>query len=175
MSFLQPSDFTGIIAVSSNKFTDDGIQDYIDKWESKYLQDLLGVDLYNEFIADLDTAPNITPASIPTDAKFTVIFNSFALDDGSCIRRSEGMKQMLRYLIYFDYVRDRNFAIDITGANKASYSNAETVKINETRAIENWNLGIKTYNMIQWYITDNPNSYDYSLENMQNKEIISWL
>ena len=175
MSFLQPSDFTGVKAVSTNEFTEDPVQAYIDKWEPLYLKELLGVDLYDEFIADLDTAPNITPTSVPTDPKFTVIFNAFSFDDGSSIRISDGMKEMLRLMIYFDYVRDVNFEVSITGATTGSYSNSEVARIVETRAIENWNEGIKSYCNIQWYIDDNPNDYDYSLENMQPKKTISWL
>jgi hypothetical protein len=175
MSFLAPSDFTGIKAVSTNEFTEDPVQAYIDKWEPQYLRELLGIDLYDEFVADLDTAPNITPASVPADPKFTVIFNAFSFDDDSIIRVSQGMKEMLKLMIYFDYVRDNNVELSITGATKGTYSNSEIARILETRAIENWNLGIETYKNIQWYIDDNPVPYDYDLENMQPKDTISWL
>ena len=64
MSFLQPSDFTGVIEQGTNEFTEPKIQFYIDKFEIRYLTYLLGASLYDEFVADLDTAPNITPASV---------------------------------------------------------------------------------------------------------------
>ena len=68
MSFLQPSDFIGIVSLSSNEFSDIQIQLYIDRYEPIYLTDLLGCEFYDEFIADLTPTP-AAPTSVPTDAK----------------------------------------------------------------------------------------------------------
>ena len=175
MSFLQPSDFKGLVAQAKNEFTNPKIQLYIDQYEVVYLTDLLGSAFYDEFVADLDTAPNITPASVPTDAKFTQIFNAFAIDEDPQVHISEGMKRMLEYFIMFEYARDNQYDFGITGATKNTFSNAEIAKLNNTNADRNYNLGIETYNQIQWYILDNPVPYDYDLENMQSKKFISWL
>ena len=179
MSFLQASDFTGVIEQGVNEFSSPKIQLYIDKFETFYLNWLLGATLYDEFIADLDTAPAITPASVPTSARFTVIFNKFRIDEDpntGCIHYSEGIKEMLKYFIYFEYLRDNQITATITGSTKNTFSNSEMAKIIETRIVENYNLGIKTYQEIQWYIDDeNPNDYDYDNYNGVHKDIMSWL
>ena len=81
-----------------------------------------------------------------------------------CIHYSEGIKEMLKYFIYFEYLRDNQTTMTITGATKNTFSNSEMARLVETRIIENYNLGIRTYQEIQWYIDDeNPLDYDYDL------------
>lgn len=179
MSFLQPSDFKGLFAQSNNEFTEPDIQAYINEYEVDYLTALLGCDMYTEFITDLDTAPNITTASVPVDAKFLVIFNAFCIDeDSSCSdgqRISKGFKDMLKGFIFFEYARDNQHDFSITGATKNKFSNSEIAVINHTKADKVYNNAIKSYQNIQWYICDNPLAYDYDNYNGNYKEIISWL
>jgi hypothetical protein len=177
MSFLAPSDFVGIVAQSTNTYTESDIQLYINKFEPKYLTDLLGATMYAAFVADLTPTPAVV-TSVPVDAKFTIIFNSFAIDEtlgSGCQHISEGMREMLKYFIFFHYARDNQFDFSIAGATKNQFSNAELMSINHTNAIDNYNLGVKTYEQIQWYICDNPVPYDYDDYNGLKKEFISWL
>lgn len=177
MSFLQPSDFTGIVSLSSNEFSDIQIQLYVDRYEPIYLTDLLGCEFYDEFIADLTPTPAV-PTSVPTDAKFTQIFNPFCIDKSTYSQHqhiSEGVLSMLKFFIYFEFARDNQFTMSLTGATKNNFSNSERARIVETRAIDNYNLGICTYNEIQWYINDNPVPYDYDLYNGIPKEFMTWL
>lgn len=178
MSFLQPTDFIGIYNISVNDLTEFELQDYIDRFEVRYLTDLLGCDMYDDFIADLDTAPLITTASVPVDPKFTVIFDAFCIDEDAnsgCQHVSEGFKEMLKAFIYFEYVRDNQVTMSITGATKNTYSNSEAARIWETRIMNNYNLGIRSYQEIQWYICDNPVPYDYDNYNGISKQPMSWL
>jgi len=178
MSLLQTSDFVGAVSLSQNEFDAVKLQLYIDRFEVRYLTDLLGCDMYDDFVADLIPTPAV-PTSAPTDAKFTAIFNPFCIDeqpDTGCQHVSEGIKEMLKFFIYFEWARDNQYTMAITGATKNTFSNAEIATIIETRATENYNLAIKTYQAIQWYIDDeNPNNYDYSNYNGIRKGIISWL
>lgn len=177
MSLLQPSDFVGLVAQSKNEFTTPAIQLYIDKYEEKYLTSLLGCDMYADYVADLLPTPAVA-TSVPQDAKFLAIFNSFCIDDtaySGCQRKSEGIKEMLKYFIFFEYARDNQFDFSITGATKNRFSNSEIAVINHTNAERNYNLGIETYHSIQWYICDNPDAYDYDNYNGENKDFISWL
>ena len=177
MSFLAPSDFVGLVAQSNNEHTTPVIQLYIDKFESKYLTSLLGADMYAAFVADLTPTPAVV-TSVPTDAKFTVIFNSFAIDDtygSGCQHISDGMRDMLKYFIFFEYARDNQFDFTLTGATKNKYSNSEIARMVSTNANRNYDLGVKTYQQIQWYICDNPVPYDYDNYNGIPKEFSSWL
>ena len=97
MSFLQPSDFKGLVSQSKNEFTTPKIQLYIDDYEPEYLQDLLGCEMYEEFVADLLPTPAV-PTSVPQDPKFLAIFNPFCFDGGlgtGCQYKSKGIKEML--------------------------------------------------------------------------------
>lgn len=177
MSFLQPSDFVGVVEQSTNEHTEPKIQAYIDRYEVRYLTDLLGCDLYDLFVADLTpAAPPILPTSVPQDAIFLSIFNAFCDDDGNTngIQHvSEGMLEMLKFFIMFEYAKDNQYDFAMTGATKNTFSNAEVFQLNGTNAIDNYNIGIKTYQEIQWFICDN--SVDYPLYNGIPKEDTSWL
>jgi len=175
MSFLQPSDFTGLVEQSTNEFTSPKIQLYIDRYEVRYLTDLLGCDLYDLFIADLLPTPPV-PTSVPQTAIYLSIFNAFCEDDGNtngCKHVSEGIIEMLKFFIMFEYANDNQYNFAITGATKNTFSNSELAKINTTNAIDNYNLGIKTYREIQWFICEN--STDYPTYNGEKKEYMTWL
>jgi hypothetical protein len=177
MSFLAPSDFTGKKAQTVNKFTEPKLQLYIDRYEPKYLRDLMGVDMYNDFVADLTPTPAATN-SVPTDPKFTVIFNAFQIDEDpgtGCQHISEGIKEMLKFFIMFEYARDNNHVFGITGATSNNYSNSELLRLVKTQCIENFNTAVDTFKAIQWYIDDNPNAYDYTNYNGKNKPKLGWL
>jgi hypothetical protein len=179
MSFLQPSDFIGLVAQGKNEFTTPAIQAYIDEYEVDYLTALLGCDMYTEFIADLDTTPNILPDSVPLSPKFTAIFNAFCIDDdGTCDndqRISKGFKEMLKYFIFWEYARDNQHEFVLTGATSNTFSNSQLVALSHTKLYKNYNLGIKTYKNIQWYICDNPENYDYDNYNGIRKDYSTWL
>lgn len=179
MSFLQSSDFTGKVNQTVNKFTDPKIQEYIDRYEPRYLRDLLGVDMYNEFVADLTpAAPPIIVTSVPVSAKFLEIFNAFQIDEGPSTgvqHISEGMVTMLKFFIMFEYSRDNNFVFGITGATENNYSNSELISLSKTQARENFNIAVATYRQIQWRIVDNPDARDYDNYNGKFKETLSWL
>ena len=163
MSFLQPSDFVGVFEQSTNEFTEDKMQAYINRYEPIYLRALLGATLYDEFVADLLPTPAV-PASVPQDVKFTVIFNAFNLDNGNTNgtqHNSEGMVEMLKFFVMFHYAVDNQFDWAMTGATKNSFSNAEIAQLNQTNAIDNFNEGVKTYCEIQWYINENPCDRDW--------------
>ena len=178
MSFLQPSDFTGLVAQSKNEFTEPKIQLYIDEYEPEYLQDLLGCAMYDDFVADL--LPTLAvPTSVPQDPKFLAIFNPFCIDtDTNCYNNKEvskGIKEMLKLFIFWEYARDNQQEFAITGATKNAFSNSELVALSHTRLYRNYNKGIETYKAIQWYICDNPENYDYDNYNGEHKDYIDWL
>ena len=178
MSFLQPSDFKGLVSQSKNEFTTPKIQLYIDEYEPEYLQDLLGCDMYDDFVADLLPTPAV-PTSVPQDPKFLAIFNPFCIDtDTNCYNNKEvskGIKEMLKFFIFWEYARDNQEEFAITGATKNAFSNSELVALSHTRLYRNYNKGIETYKAIQWYICDNPENYDYDNYNGEHKDFTDWL
>jgi len=177
MSFLQPSDFKGLVSQSKNEFTTPKIKLYIDEYEPEYLQDLLGCDMYDDFVADLIPTPAV-PTSVPQDPKFLAIFNAFCFDEGlgtGCQYKSVGIKEMLKFFIFWEYARDNQQEFAIAGATKNAFSNSELVALSHTRLYRNYNKGIETYKAIQWYICDNRENYDYDNYNGQFKDYTDWL
>ena len=83
-------------------------QNYLDKYEKYFLVHLLGADLYALFIADL-------VAGVPQTARFLDIYNPFEIDDGGCVRYSEGMKSAVMQYVYFYAVRDLSVKKTNTG------------------------------------------------------------
>jgi hypothetical protein len=167
--FLAADEFTSQYKVTVNTFTEADFQVYINKFVQKYLTDLLGVELYNLFIADL-------VADVPVTQIYLDLYNEFSFDDGvgsGCQHRSEGMIEMLKGFIYFHWLRDQFSQNVISGAVKNDYSNSVQARMVETNMESNFNEAIESYQQIQWYIEDNLDLYP--LYNGKKKEAISWL
>ena len=167
--YIAESDFEGQTKVAKDIYTKSGLQKYIDKFEVEYLQDLLGCTMYEEFATDFAII-----GTEPTDPKFTAIWEKFCID-GQCqdIHRSEGMKSMLSLFIYWEYLRDQFAKNNIGGMQKNEQANSTALDSQGTNVYTNYNEALETYCEIQWYITNNPDAYDYDSYNGQYKEIIS--
>lgn len=167
--FLTPTDFTGFYAISHGATNQDNkIEAYINEYEPDFLRDLLGVELYDLFVADLDPI-----TGLPVTARFLDIYNAIYLDDDSCIRISKGMKEMLKGFVYFNIVRDSDFHNTISGNVKNEFSNASSVTTIQMGLNERYNVALGYYNTIQWFICEN--SADYPEYNGQSKEVEVWL
>ena len=165
--FLTINDFIGFYKVSGNSHTQSELQTYIDNGEPRYLMELLGVELYNLFIADLN--PNFTPQS----QRFLDIFNPFSYDDDCGIVVSDGLIEMLKGFVYYDYVRDSDFFNTISGNVKHNYSNSSKARTVEYGLAERYNRALSTYIAIQDYIIKN--SQTYPEYNGQAKDVLIWL
>lgn len=153
MAILQTSDFaSGQYSIPQNQYSD--LQNYINEYEKFYLVRLLGVALYDLFIADL-TAP--TPQT-PQTAPYQAIFNPFQFDEGNCIYISEGIKKMLIQFVYFHYIRENQVKKTISG-NVIQVSEIAENKPFYGNIIDAYNKGVKNLMNIQWYIEDNSSVY----------------
>jgi hypothetical protein len=156
--YIQIADFKAQSNVAKDKFTKNELQDYIDKFEVIYLQDLLGAELYEEFATDFAIL-----GTEPTDPKFVEIWNSFAKDEScSGILRSIGIKEMLGMFINFEYIRDQPVKNNIGGPQVNVQANSSEPANIKTNLFTNYNEAISTYKSIQWIIHVNPNNYDWS-------------
>jgi len=160
MSILQTSDFIGQYQISQTVYG--SLTSYIEKYEQYYLLRLFGAELYNLFVSDLTGS---TP-QVPQTQKYIDLFNEFSIDDGNCIRRSEGMKQMLIQFIYFQFIRDTNFEVTDSGVMRTASEVSSILPYNGFNLIESYNQAVENYNNIQWYICDKP--LDYPEENVQH-------
>lgn len=150
------SDFTGKYEIHSGLYDQSKLQDYINIYEKRYLIELFGASLYNEFISDLD------PLNVPQSPNFLTIYNPFEMDTNVVIPHqiviSEGIKQMLKGFIYFEYLKDTTNQTTPNGLVIPSNENSTTATTLYSMMYTRYNEAIKTYRAIQWYIIDNYNA-----------------
>ena len=168
---VQISDFKGKYAVSQNAFDTVTLQSYIDKYETKYLYDLLGVALGDLLFADI-----ATPFTVPTTLIYQTIFNALNIDNANysyCDQiRSNGIKEMLIGFIYFEYIRTKAFVNTPVGSVVAQNEVSNISDFSSTLIYINYNEAVKSYKSIQNYIP--LYSSDYPTFNGVNKSYNSW-
>lgn len=144
------------------------LQDYIDKYEKRYLTELLGVDLYNEFQADLTLG-----GGTPTEQRFIDIFEPLSVDYNWTIIYSEGLIEMLKGFIYYEYIKDQISQMTPIGMVTPASQNSRESNSLYLQIYTRYNEAVRMYKAIQEYITDN--SADYSEFNGMRKMLITWL
>lgn len=122
MSIIVPSDFKGENTIAQVGGTVGGVsstvQWYIDKYEPKFLKELLGTDLYNEFIAGLQEDP------IP--------------EKWVELRDETDLKQMIIDYVYYYYMQNQATSTAGMSEVKGKTDNATPVN-NVTKMIRAWN------------------------------------
>jgi len=158
MSIVQTSDFsTGKYKLAVNRFSTADLTVFIQQREREYLVRLLGAELYALFIADLTGTP-----SVPQDARFTAIFEANQWDyDTNDPTISDGIKEMLKGIIFYHYVKDNNAYHTITGlvSNNNENSTPETKEKGMQYITQLYSNALETYSAIQRYISENSTTY----------------
>lgn len=145
------------------------IQDYIDMYEKPYLMKLLGAELYDEFEADL-----IAGGGYPTEARFQKIYDPFHEDFNFQVIISEGMKEMLLGLIYFEYAKDLSNQMTNNGLVKPQGENSKDISTLNAMYYTRFNQSVRTYKAIQQFIYW-VKAEDYSNRNGQALQYAYWI
>lgn len=153
-NIVQITDFkVGRFKIPTKTYSDNDLQSYIDRYHRHYLIRLLGIELYDLFIADLD------PLGVPQDPNYLAFYNPFTIQENGCFCDSEGMKEMIKALIYFHYVRDKNTVLTTIGPKQKRGENSQTLDIVSHDITTRYNEGINTYDCIQKKLHDDPTTY----------------
>jgi hypothetical protein len=151
------SDYKGKYKLSTGMYDQNKIQDYIDRYEPRYLRALMGVDLYNQFESDLD-------GGIPQSPNLLKIYNALYEDVGSFYYHwkrvyemydqieSEGIKEMLKGFIYFEYAKDLVNEMTPYGNVKPVAENSEVANTLFSMIYTRYNEAIRSYQSVQDYI-----------------------
>ena len=139
----------GLFQISTDRFTIDELQWYIQDNEKRYLDVLLGCELSGLFQADLVDGAPVTQ-------RFLDIFNPICEDIGECESPiiTRGIKDMLTCFIYFHYVRSQSVNNTITG-NVVGQNELTRQQYNSELAGSlsiRWNRGAKTAQGIRDFI-----------------------
>ena len=158
MAILQPSDFTDnpIYNIALTIQADAELETLIDDVEKNTLQELLGCDLYNLFIADLSAS---TP-QVPQTQIYLDIFNAFCFDHVLCgPQKSQGMKDLLMAFVYFEWHRYNLNKSVSTGIVRGDSENSNIVLAESFGTYDKYNRAVSSYRSIQQYISDNSTNY----------------
>lgn len=165
---LTIDDFVNKWELSTGIYDQTKLTSYIAKYEERYLLHLLGGDLYSSFESDLTPA---TP-QVPQSPNFLKIFNPFYMDwnqslslSGNSlygyrlnqILESDGILDMLKGFIYWEYARDLMNQQTPYGNVKQRAENSVVVDGPHSLMWERYNEAIRTYRTIQEYINGNQN------------------
>jgi hypothetical protein len=154
---ISVQDFVGKYELHKGMFVQSKLQNYIDIYVPRYLKQLLGVDFYNQFVSDLLN-------DVPQSPNFLDIFNPISEDLGysfyteygmqvsNSMILSDGMIEMLKGFIYFEYAKDLYNQMTPYGNVKPVSENSEIVSTGFSLMYTRYNEAINSYRAIQRYI-----------------------
>jgi hypothetical protein len=133
------------------KSINDTIESYISIYEENYLRELLGINLFNLYKADVVDY-------LPESIEFLTITNPLFVEQDGYSIISQGLKNMLLGFIFFEYVRDVKIKQSMSGAvvNKVDSSSND---FTQEYLYQRYNESIDIYKNIQMYIELNKDIY----------------
>lgn len=146
--FISESQFVGTINLD---FGNAGFpNDHAAEFEKKFLIKLLGMDLYRALIDDLDVNND------PQTDKYVKLVDGISAgytDESGYKQQLEGIKSMLKYLFFAEYVEASIYTHTTTGVIQAQVSNATISEIGTAKQkVHAQNLGVDYFNQLIAYI-----------------------
>ena len=160
-------DYINEYAISTNKYDKAELSNYINRYEKLFLIELFGAELELNIINDLDVNNN------PVTPRYVALWDEFYKDYKDELLISEGVKEILKAVIYFHYNRDQKNKNTITGNVVNQNSVSRESRLAETNISRLYNNAIRSYKTIQKYIQDNPEGYVYEEFNGKDKEYLT--
>ncbi len=152
-NIVEISDFIGAAKIQKGTFNTDPFNSIRDEFSDDYIYRLLGVELGDLFLADLDAN------GVPQTARFITIFNAIKQDrDNGGILNSKGIKYYITMIVFFFYARNNNIAISLAG-NKVTVSENSNNLVDQTKLVSDYNKGIDTAKAIQIFINEDSATY----------------
>lgn len=160
------ADFIGEYKVAQDSYTTSDIDAVIASNEKKLLVDLLGLELFDLFEADLVDR-------VPQTAIYLTIYNELFYTSQSCEFHSKGMKAYLLGQLYLLYLRNNGIKNTTGGAVKQQYETSEQLDGQGYLPVIKYNDSIDAGNIIQHYIRINDT--DYPTFNGQGLQYLSMI
>lgn len=150
MSIITPTDFKGenIIGQIETQPVRANVQSFIDKYETKFLKELLGLTLYQEFIDGI-TPVEILPTTVPPtyepiDPKWI------------SLRDETDLKTMIVDYVYYWYMRNSTTFTSGTSEVKAKNSNSTPVNSID-KQVRAWNEMVRMVRLFDLDTATYPN------------------
>ena len=144
--FLTPQDFTGKYELHTGLYDQSKLNAYIEKYEKRYLIELFGATLYDDFVSDLDLNQPLSP-------NFQKVF--FDFHENVSIHQlliSEGILEMLKGFVYFEYSKDQMNQQTPFGNVSQLSENSKKVTTLNSMMFTRYNEAVKSYGSIRAYM-----------------------
>lgn len=161
------SDFKGNYAIATDVYTSAELTEYIEEREEMILIELLGKELYDEFVNDL-------VGGVPQSTKFIKIYNAFfeVINDENV--DSQGMVIMLAKFIYSGFAAEQSQNNTIAGNSQSQSTINSPSKINYNTIMFRFNEALTSYLSIQYFIEEYFIEQNYEGYNGRSKFPMSW-
>ena len=152
--FINQEDFVGDIEITQSANITDKLNSIIETVEKNILRLLLGDDLYILFLADLDGNNE------PQTTNYINLLNGINFDYGERKYIYDGLKLMLKYFIYSEYIKYNSLQATV-GTVIPEKDNSITMSDFDISELSNkaYNKGIKYYREAISYIVINIEDY----------------
>lgn len=152
MSILALTDFTGKYAITKTHGNSSTIQAFIDEHEPVILAEMLGVDMADELIENLDELP-LTP-------ELDKIYEPLMFNDAfGRLFTSQGLKKLLIQRIYATYYYENRSIPTTNGMVDATNEGGKLAVSSIESVINVYNDSIRSAKTIQKYICMNLEDY----------------
>jgi len=142
------SDFVGKYALASSTKGNDNIDAYIAEYEEQILIDLLGVELFELFKADVNSG-----TKKPNTDIYLKLYDRLNFEYCNRLLTSFGIKNILLSIIYFYYVRDNKVKQTVNG--DVNIQTEVSQPSDQTYLLLRYNEAIMSYSVIQRYCLEN--------------------
>jgi len=164
---IDRADFVGDVKLATNQNTEADVDAYISQWEEFYLRELLGVELYALFKANLT-------GQVPTDPIYLNIFNPIVSDDIDGQKyNSIGMKKTILNILWFLIVRDTKAKFSTGGPGVHEVETMREESYDRADIYRRWNDAVGGAEAIQAYIKNKPDIYPTYKGSCNEFQIIS--
>lgn len=154
MALVEVSDFTGRFLLAKNTYNVGPIQAYINEFVASALANLLGAELAEDFMLDLNGS------SEPVSPEFLVLYNPFNIDHCNEVITSQGIKHYLIGIVYWWYmVEDRIQPSAAGGSGQPKIEVSQSGNKPAAEHYQRYNSAVNTGRAIQAYIENNPDVY----------------
>ena len=142
--------FINKFATTQNEFDQAKLTDYIARYETITLIELLGKELYDLYVTGIAGG----------DPIYEQLRDAFTVQlDGGEILDSRGVDDIILGVVYFYYHRDNYTQQSINGGVKNKGENSDNVSVFVSNIQARWDEAIVSYQAIQGYICENDSVY----------------
>ena len=154
MALVEITDFKGRFLLAKNTYSVATIQSYIDEFVASALANLLGAELAEDFMLDLNGS------GTPVSPEFLALYNPFTKDECNEVITSRGIKHYLIGIVYWWYmVEDRVQPSAAGGSGQPKIEVSQTGRKPAAEHYQRYNAAIDTGRSIQVYIENNLDIY----------------